>query len=171
VLLAPVFLLAACSTLSVNTDYDPAARFASYRTYQVVGGSIANDPGDTLVKNRIAGGIHQALQTRGLQPVESSPDLLVTYRAGAERQTEVVGGPYGPPYGPFFWDETWGNDLRVINYTEGTLVVDLIDARTRRLVWRAYTAEQLDGPPRQQQINKALHKAFNRYPPAPGAHG
>jgi hypothetical protein len=177
-IVAALFLLlglaSACATVSVKTDYDPAVDFGRYRTFQVLDGKLIvnghRDDGNTLVKDRIRSAITQELAGRGLQPVDTGADLMVTYTAGARTVTEIeTTGPYdggwGPYWGPGGW---WGpgySDWWTREYTRGTLVIDLIDSATKKLVWRAYAEADVTSPDARNIIQKAVHKAFQKFPP------
>lgn len=168
-------VLTGCATVSVATDFDHTVDFSKYRTYQLVGGHIVNngvlDDGNTLVKERINGSLVNAMQAKGLTPVQgdAAPDLIVGYMAGARRRTEIEGmGPYTPGVGPY-WNAGWWTpgymDWWSRSYEEGTLVIDLVDAASKRLVWRAYTRAEITQPVTDQKVAKAVDKAFKDYPP------
>ena len=65
----------------------------------------------------------------------------------------------------------WGSypqDIWVSEHPEGTLVIDLVDARTQKLVWRAYLTAEGAGMSDPAFIQSAVNKAFERYPPPLG---
>ena len=164
----------------VQTDYDKSVNFTQYHTFAFQPGRIVSrlgtrDVDNTLVGNRIRDAVLTQLPARGLQPVTQNPDLVVTYIAGAQnrQQVEDLGpSPYDSPFfgGPFFLrhDAAWwgpGYDqFYVRNYTEGTLILDMIDPRTRQLVWRAYVTGEV-GKPDEGTINKAVAAALKNFPP------
>jgi Domain of unknown function (DUF4136) len=59
----------------------------------------------------------------------------------------------------------------VQTYTEGTLVVDLYDATTRKMVWRGVAQATVSDKPEKNalKIDKSLAKMFARYPPGVGS--
>jgi hypothetical protein len=64
----------------------------------------------------------------------------------------------------------WGaypQDFWVSEHPEGTLVIDLVDARTQKLVWRAYCTAQGSGMSDPAFIQKAVSRALEHFPPAP----
>ncbi len=169
----------------VTTDYAPNTNFAQYHTYAFQPGRImtrlgANDPNNTLLNNRIQTAVAEALPAEGLTPTTQNPDLVVTYIAGAQNKQEienmgpqVYDGPYfGPgfffrPYGAW-WDQGFDN-YYVQNYTQGTLILDFVDPRTKQLVWRAYVSNKINstGPVDQKTIDAAVKAALKQYPPKP----
>lgn len=167
--------LAGCATVSVATDYDHAVDFTSYHTFQIVGGHLMRDgvadEGNTLVKDRIEAALRAALQAKGLQETADGAQVDVGYYAGARSRTEVEGmRAYGPGtgFGPFWtggwWDPTY-NDWWARTYNEGTLIIDLVDAHTKRLIWRAYAQAEVEVPVSDQKIHQAVDRAFQGYPP------
>jgi len=167
--------LAGCATVSVATDYDHAADFSSYHTFRIGGGHLVHegvaDDANTLVKERIENALRAALQGKGLHEAAENADLQVGYYGGARTRTEVEGMPAygpGPGFGPFWmggwWDPSY-NDWWARTYNEGTLIIDLVDARTKRLVWRAYAQAEIQIPVSDQKVREAVDKAFQNFPP------
>jgi hypothetical protein len=53
-------------------------------------------------------------------------------------------------------------------YNEGTLVFDVIDSSTKKLVWRSYAQTEINKPVTDQKMQQVTDKAFKSFPPAPG---
>jgi hypothetical protein len=166
---------AGCATVSIATDFDRSADFTHYRTFSSVGGHLVvhgvADDGNTLLKNRIQNAIASALSEKGLSQNADNPDLLVGYWAGARTRSELEGmGPYDPGIGPFwgaggYWWGTAYGDWWIRRYEEGTLVIDLVDAHSKGLVWRAYARAEVNPPVTDEKVRDAVYKAFQHYPP------
>jgi hypothetical protein len=163
-----------CATVSVKTDFDPTVDFSQYRSFELIGGELLvngrSDDTNTLVKDRIRDAITTELVSKGFQAVESGGDLMVAYVAGARTVTEVEAiGPYRPGFGPYWSPRGWWwpayYDWWTRTYTKGTLVIDLMDAGTKKLVWRAYAGADVTAPDAKDLIAKAVHKAFAKFPP------
>jgi hypothetical protein len=173
-LIALLALAAGCATVSVKTDFDSGVDFSQYRTFQMIGGTVLldgrPDTRNTLVTDRIRSAISAEAMQRGLQMVESGGDLAIAFVAGGRTVTELEGtGPYGPGFGPYWgmrgwWGPTY-TDWWTHTYTRGTLIIDLMDAHTSKLVWRAYAQADVNSPDARDLIKKAVKKAFERYPP------
>ena len=175
-------LLAGCDSgngLNVKTDYDKTVNFAQYHTFALQPGRIVSrlgvaDPNNTLVAGRIRDAVVNQLSAQGLRLDTQNPDLVVTYIAGARNKQEIENlgpTPYSSPYfgGPFGFrrDGFFGPDydqFYVKDYTQGTLILDLIDPHTKQLVWRAYVSGKLDQPD-QKTINSAVAAALKKFPP------
>jgi hypothetical protein len=140
--LVPVFLLlilASCSTVSVYSDYDKNVNFASYKTYAFFKPGIDKVEISDLDKRRILRAIDDQMQAKGFTKSEN-PDLLVNIFTKAREQVNVNQFSAGWGYG---WGWGWnpymmygGNQTTVSTSTEGTLFIDLIDAKKKEMIWQ-----------------------------------
>ena len=90
--LVPVFLLlilASCSTVSVYSDYDKNANFASYKTYAFFKPGIDKVEISDLDKRRILRAIDDQMQAKGFTKSEN-PDLLVNIFTKAENVMQSI---------------------------------------------------------------------------------
>ena len=171
-----VALSAGCATaVSVSTDFDHAADFSRYHTFSFVGGHLSldgvADEGNTLAKDRIRNAVVAALGERGLAESSDHPDLAVGYWAGARSRTEIEGmPPYAPEMGPYWYGGWWGPGYTqwwTRTYDEGTLIIDLVDPASHRLVWRAYTRTEIKQPVDDKRVREIVERAFKDFPPHP----
>lgn len=169
-------LTMSCATTSVATDHDPNVDFSRFRTFAFLGGHVwvngMADDNNTLVKDRIRNSVVATLNTRGMQQVTSHPDVYIGFLAGARTQTEIeTTPPYTLGFGPYFGAGGWWGpmytDWWTRTYNEGTLVIDVVDASSRKLVWRAYAVTEVDKPINDQRMQKVVDKAFKGFPPQP----
>lgn len=158
-------LLAALAALAqkITIEFDQAADFTRYKTFAIRDGQLnSKNPAlnSELVKKQIDDDIRKFLTARGLQMVSGPSDLNVRYRFGAARRTEVDAYPAG-------W-RGWGTRVVRVPYTEGTLVIDLRDPKTRGLVWRAIASENKgDAAKIQGKLDDMVRKSLEKYPPKP----
>lgn len=158
-------LAAAVQAQSVKIDFDPSADFAGVRSYSFqsgkkIGGSALLD--NTLIDSRIRQAVERELGARNVRETRDNPDVLVAYHVGRKDRVDVDAFSYG--IGPR-WRAGW-TDVMVTNYTEGTLILDIIDAQTNELIWRAYCTGAVTSPEQAgKKIDKAAKKAFKKYPP------
>jgi len=158
VLLASLPVLALAQ--KVTMEFDQGADFSTYKTFFVNPGQLNSKNAalnNDLVRKNIQAEIRKRLIEKGLMEVTSGPrDLNVRFSLGSARRREVDVYPRG-------W---WGATRVVTGYTEGTLVVDLRDARQQSLVWRAMAVEdKSDAPHIERKIPDMVKKAFEQYPP------
>jgi hypothetical protein len=166
---------AGCSTISVSHDFDTEADFAAYKTFAwlqepvtAVGDAAAARQQNTLLDKRIRSAVEAEMQSKGMTVNTESPDLLVVYHTGVDSKINVTDWGYTYPtrYGGWYGDR----DVDVYQYEEGTLIVDLIDAKAQQLVWRGTATKTLEDNPSpermEQNLREVIGKMFANYPPA-----
>lgn len=161
---------ASCApSLKVKTDYDQRANFSQYRTYEIQPGRfmVQGLPIDnSLAKDHIELALKSQMAREGLAPSSTNPDLKIKYVASARtvQELEGIGYPLGVyPLGVYAIPPPM--DVWVQEYPEGVLVIDLVDARTDKLVWRAFCRAEGEGFEKQAFVNKSVSKAFEEFPP------
>jgi hypothetical protein len=158
-----VLLARGAAAQDVNYDYDRHANFAAYRTYTWVGGTTL--AADDLNHARIVAAVDRELAAKGLAQEDSTanPDVQVLYLVGLRQDLEFNGydNRLAVPDGGASW-------ARVEPVPVGTLAVEIIDAKSHALVWRAAATKDLDlgqSPERwERNLNKAVEKMFKHYP-------
>jgi Domain of unknown function (DUF4136) len=122
--------------------------------------NAVSDNNDPMLSNSIS---NQALrqdlaadfQAKGYTLTSDSPSFAVAYYASAQQKLDVTNWDYGYRYWGYhrFWRGYEGPVQTVQQYTQGTVIVDVIDPATKELLWRgqgqaavsqdptAYTAE------------------------------
>ena len=119
----------------------------------------------SLIKNTI----EAELATSGLTEVEANPDVWVNYHASTTTDTQLRTDSYGYSMGGYGM-AGWGyygmaagpvsSTTRVVEYTRGTLVVDIWDAKSKELVWRGMVSDTL--PDNVQKAEKLVVKAIGK---------
>lgn len=160
--------LGSCSSINVYNDYDKSADFSQYKTYAFHKRGIDKVQISELDKKRILNAIDLELSKKGMSKSEN-PDLLVNIFTKEREQVNVsqfnMGWGYGWGWG---WNPyLWGGQNFVTTSTEGTLFIDLIDARKKELVWEGegigYLTENRSL--KEKQINEFVAKILAQYPP------
>ena len=162
--LLPGLLLFACSSVSTNYDYDLSYDFSKLRSYRWADIPSKADA-DPLVIQRVGAAVEAQLKAKGYAMAEGEPDFLVAAHVGHRSRIQVNDFGYG--YGPH---RAWyGGGVDVYQYEEGTLVVDIADARKHELVWRGTATAVIDPgatpEERTEQVNEAVAKMFEQFPP------
>jgi Domain of unknown function (DUF4136) len=160
--LALVMSTAAAYAQKVNVDSDPAAPFATYKTYAWTAGTPAPV---ALSEQRLHVAVDARLAGEGLAMNTTAPDLIVSTHVTTKDKQELIANGFG--YGPWGFGGGFGG-ASVETFVEGTLVVNLYDAKTKKMVWRGVaTATASDKPTKNtEKMNKALDKMFEKYPGA-----
>jgi Domain of unknown function (DUF4136) len=147
----------------VKTDYDRSADFNQYETYSWQKVQTQNP----LWVDRIKVAVNSALEAKGWTQVESGGDVsIVAMEMTQSHQTlntyyDNFGGGWGWRGG--FGDATTTEST----YKVGTLVVDLFDSNTKKLIWRGSASDTLSDKSDKniKNLNKGVEKLFDRFPP------
>lgn len=173
---AALFGLAGCGTgVDVQTDYDPQAipKFAGWKTYAWL---PAKEGGDTrasnsLVGNRVKRAVDSVLAARGFTE-GANPDFLVGWHLSIEGKMDVntVNNYYGYGWGRWYGPGYPGySSTTVREYDEGTLLIDMVDARAKELAWRGQGKGEikpdLEPAEREQRITMAVSMILETFPP------
>jgi hypothetical protein len=151
----------------VKTDYDHGAQFGQYKTYSWEKVQTR----DPLLVDRIKGAVNRALAEKGMTEVPSGGDLEVFAIETTQNQqtldTFYNGFGGGRRWGGFggFGDAT----TTVETYKVGTLVIDLFEAKTEKLIWRSSSSDTLsdNADKNTKNLDKGVNKMFQHFPPAP----
>ncbi len=170
-------ILAGCSSIEVKTDYDPDVDFSKYKTYAWVGENgvmEGSELGDyPLVAKRVKESIDRDLKQRGFQLVDDveKADFAIVIHAGKQEKMQVTN--YGGYYGYYQYDPWWGpygGYTDVSYYTEGTLVIDFVDVKTKELAWRGLGTKIVRNYSSPEEAQKGVDKIVDRileaFPPA-----
>jgi hypothetical protein len=151
---------------TVTYDYDKAANFSKFKTYTWVRGTNVND---ALNHQRIVRAVDAQLALKGFTKVETSgnPDVLVAYHASFDTNLRINGFSSG--WGGYRLGGTRSGTATAEEIVVGTLIVDMVEAGTKTIVWRGTATKELDtkanAEKREKNINRAAEKIFKNYPP------
>ena len=109
------------------------------------------------------------MQKKGFAKDDSgSGELIVYTQAGTAEKMNV--NDYGYGYGSWWGPYPYGRNIDVSYYTQGSLIIDLVDNAKDELVWRGIgTAVVQDrGTPEERKkfIDEAVAKILSQYPPS-----
>ena len=172
-LLTAVTLAACGGGVSVKTDYNPeaAAAMNAYKTYSWA--TIKRDQGVTpLNRDRIISAIDAALAAKGFQKQASGGDFQVAFIATTSQQTDytTTSDYYGYGYGR--WYGAGGattSRTTAYNWTQGTLVLDIVDGKSNEMVYRSTAEAEVDQDlspsERQARLNAGAIRMLEKFPP------
>jgi len=165
-----VFLLSSCSSVKVVADYDTATDFSQYKTFAFYKKGIDKAEISDLDKRRILKAVEAEMMAKGFTKSEN-PDILVNIFTKAQKKVDVYnnyGGYYGH-YGwyPWYYGPNYG--VQISEYTEGTLFVDLIDAKKKELAWQGIGSGGLitsgNVAKKEERIKEFVAQIMAQYPP------
>jgi hypothetical protein len=153
-LVATSVLFSACAnTPTIHRDTNPAATFSSYKTFGFLS-PLATDkfPYESLLTQHLKDATRQAMESKGYVFSTSAPDLLLNFYVNIQNKQDVRTTPssaayvgYGYPGGYYGYRSGYYRvyntaTIETVNYKQGTLTIDLVDAKQKVLAWTA-TAE------------------------------
>ena len=150
---------------TVTYDFDRTANFSKFKTYAWTPGTELTDP---LNHERVVRSVDSQLAAKGLTKVDASanPDVLVAYHASFEKNLQL--NALGSGWGRF--GGLRSGTITTETIVMGTLVVDIMDASKRAMVWRGIANGEIDAKAkpekREKTINRAAQKLFKNYPSA-----
>jgi len=164
--LAGLMLTASAAfAIKVKTDHDHGASFGNYKTYSWTSVKTANSIWDDRVKDAV----NSALTAKGLTQVASGGDIAVTAMESTRNQ-QTLQTFYDGMGGGWRWRGFGGfgdSTTTVQNYKVGTLVVDLFDGNSKKLVWRGSASDTLSdkADKNAKNLDKGVQKMFQHFPP------
>lgn len=133
------------ATMNVSSHVQAGVDFSRYRTFDwgPADGLPVGDPrldDNALFQDRVQGAIERTLALKGLEREEAGgADLLIHYHASVSQRLDV--NRLDREQGYCADEDCRG---RVVEFEAGTLVLDVVDASTNRVIWRGWSQQQLD---------------------------
>jgi hypothetical protein len=167
-------LAASCSTIKVSYDYDKQADFTKYKTYKIADEVRQSGIGQ-LDLDRLIRAVESELGKRGFTKSDN-PDAVVDFQVKLQQQQSATANTYGGygGYGGYRYGFSPGFSTTTIDvntYVEGTLFINMIDAKMEKIVWQGRGTKTLDehasAEKREANINKAVQYIFQKYPVQP----
>lgn len=167
-------LLAGCSSVSVNRDYDTSADFSSLKTFawqhteQIKTGDprIDND----LHDERIRKAINQSLAAKGFQQADrAEADFLVAYFIEYKRKLSSSSVSVGMGRGSYGRYGGVGYNTGVSEYDQSSLTIDVIAPADEKMIWRGVgTRSSYEGSSPEKMtkiVNESVAKILKKFPP------
>ena len=158
--------------------------FSKYRTFAWMDSDVKGSQNpvyyNQLATQQVEETVARELARKGLKEVTRRPDILLGYHFFVEEKTRTVtnnNGPYGF-YGPYSgwgrwgyagWGPGWngfgGTQSTQEKYEAGTVVVDMVDTRTKRLIWRGAVQNAIGDPTKiSQNLAKQVERIIEQFP-------
>ncbi|MGB1449820.1 MAG: DUF4136 domain-containing protein [Flavobacteriaceae bacterium] len=159
-----------CSTIRVFADHDSSIDFDQYTTFAFFKPGIEEVEISDLDKRRILSAIENQMKAKGLN-LSSTPDLLINIAVKATDRVTVNnfnnagwGWGWGWGWNPWLWNV---NNTNVTTQTRGELFIDVIDAKTKLLVWqgKGYGGITEYSKNRDERIQAFVTEILANYPP------
>jgi hypothetical protein len=149
----------------VKTDFDHQANFTRYKTYSWK----EIKPANSLWDARIKSAVDAQLAAKGWTQVDSGGDVVIV-AIGTTHTQRTLQTFYDGFGGGWRWRGFGGmgeSTTTEQDYKEGTLVVDLYDAKTQQLIWRGSAEDTLSDKEakNEKNLDKGVAKMFKGFPP------
>lgn len=159
-----VIVAADCATRAdVRTDQEPGNDLAAYKTFAFFDAS--NGAYMSLLEKRLRAATREQLERQRYTYDERNPDLRVNYALQVVDRQELQSTPRG-----HLGYRAWAySGVETVAFRQGTLAIDLVDARRNALVWRAVAEGRLDSKAIEQPgstIDAVVGEMFTRFPGA-----
>ena len=156
-----------CSSVRVASDYDQQVDFNQYKSFAFFKPGIDKAEISDLDKKRILRAIEEEMMAKGFTKSEE-PDVLVSIFTKTNENINIYQNRnmygYGWGWNPWYWG---AGPNTVTTTSEGTLYIDLIDAKDKELLWQgmgtAALAKEVNR--KQDRINEIVEQIMEKYPP------
>lgn len=154
----------------VQTDFDHQATFSQYKTYswQEI------KPPNSLWDSRIKNAVDAQLAAKGWTEIAEGGDVAIVAIKMTQTQRTLqtfydgFGGGWGwRRFGGGFGNSFGESTTTEQDYKEGTLVVDMYDAKSKQLIWRGSAEDTLSdkAEKNEKNLDKGVVKMFKDFPP------
>ena len=160
-----IFLIFQSCGVYVQSDYDRDVDFSEYNTFAFYKADIDKVKISDLDKKRILKYIDLGLKQKGLTRSDN-PDIIVTIET-VSRQRVYLRNNLAYGYYPPFWGYYNHPSSSVTSNTQGTLFINIIDAKNNQLVWQGRGVGLINEfrEDRDEMIGDFVNKIFEEYPP------
>jgi hypothetical protein len=160
--------------MSVSSHVDPTLDAKRYRTFDWGPADTLPVPDPRLDKNpfyqdKVQGAIEKAFAAKGYTHAEAgaTSDLLIHFHAVIDRHIDInrIDADRG-----YCFDAGCGT--QIVEYEAGTLVLDVVDAKTNRVIWRGWAQKKIDDakinnePRLAKDVDEAVRRMLARFPGA-----
>lgn len=169
-----IFIFNGCSSVKVTHDFDPAFSFDNVQTYAIVHKS--QEHGNTLTDDRIKTGIDTQLRNKGYTKAgQKNANIYVLFHTNVQNKTKIIQDYQYVGITPYRYGLGYGYGgmmavpvTRTYNYDEGKLIIDILDAKDKKIVWRGVATDSLKDhktpEKRVEYINNVMTSIFQTLP-------
>ncbi len=162
------FTASCATTYDVKHDYDRQVNFSDLKTYDWM--QVPEQAGaNSLIAQRIKNAVDVELKAKGLMMTSNSPDFFIAEFHGKRDRVKVT--DWGDGFDRGYRRGHWGTGgVSAYQYEEGSLILDFVDAKSKKLIWRGSAKAQVENvnTPEESEklINAAVNDILKAYPPS-----
>lgn len=160
-------LLSGCNTAAptITSHADNTVNYAGYKSYMMLQPRGLPPVGNPAATPQLIRELRQeagrAFDAKGLyKSPDAYADVLIMVHGGLQDKMEVRDAAFS--YGRL--GHGFAGHQEIDTHTEGTLYVDVIDAKTRELIWRGSAMAEVTKLPDAAQLKSAVQSIIARYP-------
>jgi hypothetical protein len=193
-LILVIFCLSACFSPTANLYQSEATKGVDFKNYKTFAWLASKDTSYTKLANKqavekfLAAAVYQQLIQRGMTFDSLNPDCLFTYTLVLNKTYQVGNEPppvyapqsnpgalpgqynmyyYVPSYDYNYQPGLYGGGLQVTTFRDGSLVIDMIDRKENKIIWRSSAqgkVEEKDRKGIKPTINQIIPPMFKKFP-------
>jgi hypothetical protein len=161
-------------SVDVRTQTAPDASFGGRQTFWImpvpprradVASAASDDPmlANSITNRELVNDVTRAFEARGYVVNPTNPDFTVAYYASTREKLNINRWDYG-----YTWRRWPRSYVDVTEYTEGTVIVDVIDPATKELLWRGQGVSAVSSDPAKyaSELNKTVTAILSKFPQA-----
>ncbi|MDF1880294.1 DUF4136 domain-containing protein [Sulfurimonas sp. MAG313] len=156
-----------CSSLKITTDFDPEFNFLEQKSFSIVHKFTQGE--DTLLNDRLISALINELKNKAYVEVsKEEADLIFVFNTNAESKTDIDTSYSMVGYGGYHYGGHMIPTTRSYSYTKGTLIIDALNPKDKKIVWRGIATDILksyDNPQeRIEYIKMVVKEAMKEFP-------
>jgi len=172
-----MFFVVNCSKkMKIQFDYVKDENFSKFSTFDFITVRFRMDkqPNKKQLFEEIKKAVATQMQEKGFKKTSENPDFLIAihaYRTGTAEGVTDLGYRYANYARYWRGDKYWGDGTSIeqIDFKEGTLVIDFVEAKSKEMIWRGVATSSLPPQPETEKIktiaNEAVTKILQHFPP------
>ena len=165
--LALIAILAGCAAApATHVETDPQVDLHAYKTFGFYEPAGIGERGySTITGNRLKQATREQMQRLGYTYTERNPDLRVNIMLKLEEREEIHSVPAS--VGRFAYRGWVTYAVDTLNYRQGTLAIDLVDAKRNAMVWRGVAGDRISRSEVKnpgEAIDTAVRGLFSAFP-------
>jgi hypothetical protein len=181
ILMAVGWVAVGCQSMRVRTHYDPQVAFADFHTFCWVPAPawLHNDPRLHMdfVEPIVQRDVEAQLEARGFRSADcTAADLQVSFTLGIKESFDEVPVRESRGVSIYQYDAAGGGEwftapvgARDTGQRVPSLVIEIREPRTNRVLWRGMASGNLPAPAsdaeRQQRVETAVRLILEKFPP------
>lgn len=162
-----LFVLVGCSTLKVNVDYDESFAFEKQNSFIIKHNTKEGD--DTLTNDRIINSLAKNLQMKNYEKVDKNDaDLIFVFHTSVKDKMDLQTDYNYMGFSRYRFGGGMTTTTTSYNYTEGTLIIDALNPKNEKIVWRVIGTMELkeikSPKEKKEKIDKLVSKLMEKFP-------